>query len=431
MTSEAQQPNAQPPTNGAQSGFDEKASAAEHSAPQIPVLLATVFLSYLGFMTLNPIIAPLAREVGLAEWQIGVTLSTAALMLVLTSYPWGRRSQSWGRKNVLILALGIGIATTFGFTVVSAFGMRGLIPAGLLFALFVLLRGVGFGAALAAVPPTAQAYIADVTPDEATRTKGMAGIGAVQGIASIGGALVGGALAGFGLLWSLAAVPVLLLVALIFVAARLKRDTRRELIPEPTKVSPIDPRVWPFLLAGFGMFTALGFMQILIGFVVQDRLLLNAEQTGMVTGGSLLIASIGIAFSQAVIVPRSGWPPGTLLRVGTVMAFVGYALLILDLGLWAIIVALLIAGLGQGIAMPGYTAGPTLLMSRDEQGSLAGLIGATNGLTFVVSPTLSTVLYGLWAPLPLIIAAVIMGLVALFTFAHPKFQRAELTEYQG
>ncbi len=81
--------------------------------------------------------------------------------------------------------------------------------------------------------------------------------------------------------------------------------------------------------------------------------------------------------------------------------------------------------------MPGYTAGPTLLMSRDEQGSLAGLIGATNGLTFVLSPTLSTVLYGLWVPLPLIIAAAVMGLVALFTFAHPKFHRVDLAEYQG
>ncbi|MGO3722471.1 hypothetical protein ACT3TB_07945 [Micrococcaceae sp. AOP34-BR2-30] len=41
--------------------------------PQIPLLLAAVLLIYLGPMTLNPSIAPLSREVGLAEWQIGVT----------------------------------------------------------------------------------------------------------------------------------------------------------------------------------------------------------------------------------------------------------------------------------------------------------------------------------------------------------------------
>lgn len=418
MTPEPQHLNTQPAPDR-----DQTAPGDAEPGPQIPLLLATVFLAYLGQMTLNPIIAPLAREVGLAEWQIGVTISTAAVMVVLSSQFWGRRSQSWGRKPVLVAALAIAVIAMAGFTLVSALGMQGLIPAGLLFALFVLLRGVGFGSAIAAIPPTAQAYIADVTPDEATRTKGMAGIGAVQGVSMIGGAAVGGALAGLGLIWPIAAVPVLLAVALILIAARLRREPRHELIPEPATVRPTDPRVWPFLLAGFGMFTALGFMQVLIGFVVQDRFALTAELTGMATGGSLLAAGIGMVVAQGVIVPKSGWSPGTLLRVGTLVAFIGYALLIPDLGVVPLVVAVLIVGLGLGVAMPGYTAGPTLLMHRDEQGSLAGLIGATNGLTFIIAPTASTLLYGAWTPLPIIIGATIMGLVALFTLTYPKFRR--------
>jgi DHA1 family tetracycline resistance protein-like MFS transporter len=74
--------------------------------------------------------------------------------------------------------------------------------------------------------------------------------------------------------------------------------------------------------------------------------------------------------------------------------------------------------------MPGYTAGPTLLVRRDEQGGLAGLIGATTGLTFVVAPTLGTALYGVWPALPIIIGAVIMGLVTLFVWVHPRFRQA-------
>ncbi len=375
-------------------------------------------------MTLNPIIAPLAREVGLAEWQIGVTISTAALMVVLSSPVWGRGSQSWGRKPVLVAALGIAVIVMVGFTIVSALGMQGLLPAGVLFVLFVLLRGVGMGAAIAAVLPTAQAYIADVTPDEATRTKGMAGMGAVQGLSMIGGALVGGALAGVGLIWPIAAVPVLLAVALVVVATCLRREPRHELIPQPANVSPTDPRVWPFLVTGFGMFTALGFMQVLIGFVIQDRFVLSSEFTGVVTGGSLLAAGIGMVVAQGVIVPASGWPPVTLLRVGTVIAFVGYALLIPNLGMVPLVVAVFVVGFGLGIAMPGYTAGPTLLVRRDEQGSIAGLVGATNGLTLIVAPTASTLLYGVWAPLPVIVGASIMALVALFVLVHPKFGRA-------
>ena len=85
--------------NASQRTGDTRASS------QVGIVLATVFLAYLGQTTLNPVIAPLSREVGLDEWQIGVTISVAAIMVVLTSQIWGRRSQSWGRKPVLIASL--------------------------------------------------------------------------------------------------------------------------------------------------------------------------------------------------------------------------------------------------------------------------------------------------------------------------------------
>ncbi|MFK0242446.1 MFS transporter [Microbacterium sp. NPDC090281] len=391
---------------------------------QVPLLLGAVFLAYLAQMTLNPIIAPLSREVGLAEWQIGVTISVAAVMIVLTSQFWGRRSQSWGRKPVLVFAFTLAVVTMALFALAAFWGMSGAISGTVLFLLFVLLRGIGFGAAIAAVPPTAQAYIADVTTDEQARVKGMAGVGAVQGIAMIAGSVVGGVLSAFGLITPLIVVPFLLLAGLGVVAFRLRRETRTELIEKPARVRPFDTRVWPFLVAGFGMFTALGFIQVITGFIVQDRLHLAAAQTGLVTGGALLAAGVGMVTAQAVIVPRSGWTPPTLLRVGGLTALVGFGLLIVDLGAVALFAAILLIGLGLGTAMPGYTAGPTLLVRRDEQGGLAGLIGATTGLTFVVAPTLGTALYGVWPALPIIIGAVIMGLVTLFVWLHPRFRQA-------
>lgn len=393
------------------------------SRSQVPLLLGAVFLAYLAQMTLNPIIAPLSREVGLAEWQIGVTISVAAVMIVLTSQFWGRRSQSWGRKPVLVFAFALAVVTMVLFALTAFWGMSGAIGGTVLFLLFVLLRGIGFGTALAAVPPTAQAYIADVTQDEKARVKGMAGVGAVQGIAMITGSVVGGVLSAFGLLTPLMVVPFLLLAGLGVVAFRLRRETRTELIEKPVRVRPFDTRVWPFLVAGFGMFTALGFIQVITGFIVQDRLHLAAAQTGLVTGGALLAAGVGMVTAQAVIVPRSGWTPPTLLRVGGPTALIGFGLLIVDLGGVALFAAILIIGLGLGTAMPGFTAGPTLLVRRDEQGGLAGLIGATTGLTFVVAPTLGTALYGVWPALPIIIGAAIMGLVTLFVWVHPRFRQ--------
>ncbi len=154
---------------------------------QVPLLLGAVFLAYLGQMTLNPIIAPLSREVGLAEWQIGATVSAAALMIVLSSQFWGRRAQSWGSKPVLTAAFALAVVAMALFAVVAHLGMQGILTGILLFCSFVLFRGIGFGVAIAAVAPTAQSYIAETTSDEAARVKGMAGVGAVQGIAMVAG----------------------------------------------------------------------------------------------------------------------------------------------------------------------------------------------------------------------------------------------------
>ncbi len=398
-------------------------SARSSSKSQIPILLTAVFLAYFGQMTLNPIIAPLAREMGLAEWQIGVTISVAAIMVVVTSQFWGRRSQSWGCKKVLVAAFAVATTTMAFFAALSEAGMRGILTGGVLFAFFVLFRGIGFGSAISAVLPTSQAYVARVTDDEETRVKGMAGIGAVQGIAMVAGAVMGGTLSVFGLIAPIVAVPLLLGMGLILIIFVLRKEPQTELIKNPAHIKPNDSRVWPFLLSGFGMFTALGFIQVIAGFIVQDRFGLDAATTGLVTGGVLLAAGIGMIISQSIIVPRSSWAPATLLRVGSLVGFCGFMVMIPSIGIGVFIISVLLVGLGLGIAMPGYTAGPTLLVKPDEQGGLAGLIGATNGLTFVIAPTASTVLYGIWGTLPIIVGGAIMGFVACFVLLHPRFRK--------
>lgn len=386
---------------------------------QIRLLLSAVFLAYLAQMTLNPVIAPLSRAVGLAEWQVGLTISVAALMVVVTSQWWGRRSQSAGRKPVLVSALVIAAAAMTGFAVVAILGMSGAFTGFALFVGFLVLRGVGFGGALAAMIPTAQAYIADVTDDPEARVKGMSGLGAVQGVAMIMGSVLGGVLAIFGLAVAVIAVPILLLGGVVLVATRLRREPRTGLIEQPRRVRALDPRVWPYLVTGFGLFTALGFIQVVTGFLVQDRLDVAGGAAGALTGAALLAAGLGMVLAQTVIVPRSGWSPRMLLRVGAVTALAGFVLLTPDAGAVPLFAGIGCIGLGLGIAMPGYSAGPSLSMDRDEQGGLAGLLGATTGLTFVVAPTLGTALYAIWGPLPVIAGGAVCAAVALFVWVSP------------
>jgi hypothetical protein len=68
--------------------LDRRSGEGASLPPADPLLRGAVFLAYLGRMTLDPIIALLPREVGLPEWQVGATISTAAIMIVVTSQLW-------------------------------------------------------------------------------------------------------------------------------------------------------------------------------------------------------------------------------------------------------------------------------------------------------------------------------------------------------
>lgn len=390
----------------------------------IRILLSVVFVAMLGQMMLNPIIAPLARSLGLQEWQLGVTISTAAIVLVLASRRWGRLSQSQGRKRVLVAALGLAVISLALFALLAWAGLSKTIVGVPLFLLFLLCRGVGFGIAIAAILPTAQAYIADITTTEQERVKGLAQIGAIQGISMVAGSVLGGILAFWGLMTPLIAAPIPLACALVLTATRLRKENRHELIADPRPVRVLDPRVWPFLLAGFGLLTALGFIQAITGFLVQYRLGLTADMTGVVSGAALLASGIGMIAAQAIIVRVTKWGPATLLRVGSLIALVGFLALSVDLGITSILISVLAIGLGIGLAMPGYSAGPSLFMHRDEQGGLAGLIGAMSGLSFVIAPSAGTALYGVNPLVPILVGTVMSALVLMFVLVHPRFRLA-------
>jgi len=74
-------------------------------------------------------------------------------------------------------------------------------------------------------------------------------------------------------------------------------------------------------------------------------------------------------------------------------------------------------GFGQGFGRPGFSAGASLAATHEQQGDVAGLITAANGMGFVVSP-----FFGLWmyenvsSSAPFIFCTVLVILLALYAF---------------
>ena len=61
--------------------------------------------------------------------------------------------------------------------------------------------------------------------------------------------------------------------------------------------------------------------------------------------------------------------------------------------------------LGFGFARPGFTAGSSLAVGPEAQGSVAGKVTSINGASFVLGPSIGVGLYELWRPLPYLVAA--------------------------
>lgn len=396
------------------------------------IIAAVVFLMQGTLVALMPLVAPLSREIGMPEWQIGLIASAGALCIVIAGPAWGRVSQRVGPKPVLIAAVGSGVLAMAAFAGSTHAGVAGVVGAGVAAVLMLATRGFWYGLTEAAILPTAQAFVASITPDPADRVKGMAVIGAASGASMVVGPAVGGLAGGVSLLGMMWAVPIALLAILVFVVLVLPRRPPGERAPEPRRLRFVDPRVWPYLLVSFLLYTALGFLDILIGFIAQDRLGLSAGETALVAGGALMCAGIGLVLAQAVLVRLLPWAPARFVLVGSAVATIGFGLLVIDGGLASILAGMLVAGIGMGLATPGVNSGASLSVTPDEQGSVAGLIASVNALTMIVSPLAATFLYGVFPPAPSIVTASLAAIVVVFVACHPAFRlRGSLRRAQG
>ena len=66
------------------------------------------------------------------------------------------------------------------------------------------------------------------------------------------------------------------------------------------------------------------------------------------------------------------------------------------------------ASLGFGFTRPGFTAGASLAVPLSEQGGVAGVITAANGISFVAAPAIGMALYYLDQRLPFALSALLL-----------------------
>jgi MFS family permease len=390
----------------------------------VPILFVALFNSILGLSVLFPILAPLGRQLGLVEVQIG-SLSTAyALMQLIVSPIWGRRSERVGRKPVLLTGV-IGFSCSFFlFALAVELGTRGLLKGAALYAALLVSRAIG-GTFSSATLPTAQAYVADIT-GRSDRTAGMAVIGAAFGLGIIFGPAIGAGLSTVSLLAPVYFSAGLALVNALFIALRLKEPERR-LRTTPPELGPVAAKVWPLLGVAVTVSLASVAMEQTIAFYFQDRLALTGRRTAQAVGIALVVYGVVAVVAQGVIVRRFRWPPLKLLGGGLPCALVGFVGLIFAHGRLALTAALAMQGFGQGLAMPGVTAAISLGVSEDEQGAVAGLNSSAQALGRLLGPMVGTSLYQMKPEYPYGFSALLLALVVVLLVTSPRLRVAVRT----
>lgn len=171
-----------------------KTTPAGAPAGSLLVVFLTVFIDLLGFGIVLPLVPVYAKQIAV-DYRLSPHQVTLALVAIMTSFSvmqlffspiWGRLSDRFGRRPILLIGLA-GSATFYALLGLSMSG-RSLVW------LFVSRVGAGI---CGATIPTAQAYIADVTPAQG-RARGMALIGAAFGLGFTFGPLIGALAVGAG-----------------------------------------------------------------------------------------------------------------------------------------------------------------------------------------------------------------------------------------
>ncbi|GHJ42332.1 MFS transporter [Streptomyces sp. TS71-3] len=392
------------------------------------LIYLAVFGAYTGQQILTPILPPLARELSLSEFQYGMVMSVSAAVVALVSPLWGRRADVWGRKRLLLGGLFGAAAGLAAFALCVRLGLTGAVSALVVFTLLMVTRGLLFGGSLAAVPVAAQAYVADVTAEGGERVKGIARVGAALGLALVLGPGLGGLLGDLGAMPALLSAPVLIaLVAVavwIWLPAEQSRGTARR---TAARLSPLDARIWPHLVAGVGIYLSTSVLQTSIGFLLQDRLELTSQRTVELAGMTLLAGGLPMLLVQGLLIPRLRWQPLRLMRVGVPLTAVAFAVICVADSLPVFLAAVVLSGTGHSLAIPGYNSALSLSVGPSEQGGVAGLAASANAVTTVLGPLAATALYQAGAALPFLAGALELGALLLFLLMHRAHRTAPVT----
>ena len=401
------------------------------------LLYAAMLVAAAGNTALQSVMPAIGREIGIDDFYVAIAYTWSAVLWVLLAPYWAEKSDRHGRKTLTMMGVS-GFILSMTLCGVALFGgLRGWLSGALTFGLFAVFRAI-YGGLGCATPSATQAYLASKT----RRSGRVAALSALSSSFGLG-TIIGPAVAPLFVLPVVGLAGPLFAFALIagavFVAILLwlpnDRTGRRvghgaamsypSLASPPTgasvraataprrqkRLSWKDPRIKPWIVAGVVAGHAQAATLTCIGFFVIDRLHLAPSGSEGPIAIVMMAGAVATLGAQWGLIPRLGLTPRSLILWGALIAAVGLVGTMLSQQLYGITTGFAVASLGFGFTRPGFTAGASLAVPLAEQGAVAGVITAANGISYVLAPALGIGLYGWQHDLPF--AAFALLLLAL------------------
>ncbi len=344
----------------------------------LAIIFITVFIDLIGFGIVLPLLPYYAESYGASSLIIGLLSTSYSLMQFIFTPVWGRLSDRYGRRPLILLSLA---GSCIGFLIF-----------GLAHNLTMLFIGRLVAGIAGAIIPTTSAYIADVTTPE-NRAKGMGLIGAAFGLGFILGPAIGGLLAPYGYdkpaLLASAMAGLNLMYAYFKLPESLTDEIRgrarkRRFDLQTLKDALSHPRIGLLLAMYFVVTFAFANMEATFALLNEHRYNLNARQTGY------LFTLIGViaTLMQGVVVGKlvKLWGEGRCVVIGTFTMIFGLGLMPFagNIPVYCFIIALV--AFGSGINNPSIMALLSRSSHADEQGGILGIAQSMSSLGRIAGP---------------------------------------------
>ena len=385
------------------------------------ILFVTIFIDLMGFGIFIPVVPIYARELNASDALVGDTGALFSLMMFIFTPVWGSLSDRFGRRPIILWALGISAVSYLLFA-----------QANTLFLLIAarMLTGIGSGNITAA-----QAYITDITPPEG-RAKAMGMIGAAFGLGFIFGPPMGSFIyMHFGVEWVGYIAAIICVLNMVAVWFFLPESLQQKVMDRAIRIKPItgaikalkEERFRDLYIISFIFITAFSMMQMTIALFWTDDYGLNKEQIGW------MFAAVGLA-SAIVQGGMIGWLQRTfgerqLMVYGCISLSAGLSLIAFIPDAYFLplsIVSIILLAFGNGCLNPTILSQLSKNAQQREQGEVLGLNQSFGSLARIAGPALGGRLYEVHHALPYVTSGVIMLGALYYVIAYQRAKAARL-----